>query len=968
MAGKRESRAQQVLSTKTRFQGWRTSDAEEIEQRRRRAVEEAFAIEPLEPRRGLFGTFRVHSQSAGSYDVEIRSLTDRLNSCGCPDHRVNGLGTCKHVEAVLTQLKTTHDGGLERAARDGARRIEVFLGHTTGEPQVQIRWPRRAHPELRDLINPFFSTDGVLLADPGAAIPALARRLETAPIEQRRRIRLSRHLLTWAEEQARQSGRQRSREAFLADVAAGKRSLDLVRHPLYPYQQEGLLFLAFTERALLGDEMGLGKTVQAIAACELLRRLRGVGRVLVVSPVSLKAEWEEQIGKFTGLPARIIAGPRGARLRQYRERSFFYLTNYEQIVSDGPDIQELVAPDVVILDEAQRIKNWRTKTARAVKRLESRYAFVLTGTPLENRIDDLYSIVQFLDPGIFGPLFRFNRDFYELDDRGRPVGYQNLGELHRRLKPVLLRRRKEEVEDQLPPRTVNTYFVAMEPEQANRYAEYRLMVARLLARARRRPLSPEEFERLQRWLACMRMLCDTPYILDSECRVCPKLGELEEILGECLAEDGRKVLIFSEWERMLELVRELAEAMEVGFAWHTGSVPQLQRREEIRRFKHDPACRLFLSTDSGSVGLNLQAASVVINLDLPWNPARLEQRIARAWRKHQARSVQVIHLVTEDSIEHRMLHLLAGKQALAEGLLDGTGELDALPMPSGRGAFIERLEEVMGTSVSVEAAPTPAEAAPTPAEAAPTPAEPLERLRQDLIAGLGDRLLLLETHAAHDGRTTLLVVVGQLVDTAQARAQAEAALRRHVGDAGEPPHLELLDQATFEAIERLVEAGVVQLAPADRRLLHRSPALTDPQAVDRQRRLLRARQSFDRGEHKQRMAALLADGGFPVEALPPLAEAVQAALLCLAHLAGVAAEDGEELSLTAIEALRRAAPPVGDLAAEALPLAARSQEHVGAFATVPEEEARTWVQKGASLFARIEEGLSREALGIAPAR
>ena len=468
MAGQRGIRAQQVFSKKARFQGWRTSDAEEIEQRRRRAVEEAVTIQPREARQGLFGTFRGSSESGGSYDVEIRSFTDHLNSCGCPDHRVNGLGTCKHVEAVLADLKT--DGNFEPSAREGARRVEIFLDNTAAEPQVRVQWPRRAQSTLRDMIDSFFSTDGALLADPAAAIPALVRRLEAAPIEQRRRVRLSRHLLVWAEERGRQSGRQRSREAFLADVAAGKRTLDLVSHPLYPYQQEGLLFLAFTERALLADEMGLGKTVQAIAACELLRRLRGVERVLVVSPVSLKAEWEEQIDKFTGLSARIIAGPRAARLRQYRERSFFYLTNYEQIVSDGPDIQELLAPDVVILDEAQRIKSWRTKTARAVKRLESRYAFVLTGTPLENRIDDLYSIVQFLDPGVFGPLFRFNRDSYELDDRGRPVGYQNLGELHRRLKPILLRRRKEEVEDQLPPRTVNTYFVGMEPDQANRYA------------------------------------------------------------------------------------------------------------------------------------------------------------------------------------------------------------------------------------------------------------------------------------------------------------------------------------------------------------------------------------------------------------------------------------------------------------------------------------------------------------------
>src|SRR5438309_8417122 len=140
---------------------------------------------------------------------------------------------------------------------------------------------------------------------------------------------------------------------------------------------------------------------------------------------------------------------------------------------------------------------------------------------------------------------------------------------------------------------------------------------------------------------------------------------------------------------MLELVRALAGEMNLGFAWHTGSVPQTKRREEIRRFKSDPSCRLFLSTDSGGLGLNLQAASVVINLDLPWNPARLEQRIARAWRKHQTRPVRVLHLVTESSIEQRMISLLAGKQALADSVLDG---LDAsnLPLPSGRKALVQR--------------------------------------------------------------------------------------------------------------------------------------------------------------------------------------------------------------------------------------------------------------------------------------
>ena len=265
----------------------------------------------------------------------------------------------------------------------------------------------------------------------------------------------------------------------------------MVSVPLYPYQQEGMLHLAFTERALLADEMGLGKTVQAIAACELLRRLRGIERVLVVCPASLKGEWEEQIARFTGLPSRIIAGPRAQRLAQYGEGAFFYLANYEQILIDGDDVQQRLAPDVIVLDEAQRIKNWQSRTAQAVKRLRSPYAFVLTGTPLENRIDEIYSIVQFLDPSLLGPLFRFNREFYVLDERGRPAGYRNLDELHRRLAPVLLRRRKEEVEGQLPGRTDKHYFVPLEDEQIPRYAEYERRVAQILAAARRRPAPPQ---------------------------------------------------------------------------------------------------------------------------------------------------------------------------------------------------------------------------------------------------------------------------------------------------------------------------------------------------------------------------------------------------------------------------------------------------------------------------------------------
>jgi superfamily II DNA or RNA helicase len=903
-------------------QGWRTTDEDEIERRRQRAAGELLGVEALEPEHPVFGTFRVSSETGSSYEVEIRSLAERDNSCGCPDYEVNGLGTCKHVEAVLARVGTSR----QRAKP----RIEIFLRRSGERPEVRAQGLERSGAsKAMILADRYFTAKGALRGDPLVRLPALAQALAAAPPQVQADIRLSRHLLPWVEEQRRKASRQTARERFLAEVQAGRATLDVVRVPLYPYQQEGMLHLAFTERALLADEMGLGKTVQAIAACELLRRLRGIERVLVVCPASLKGEWEEQIARFSGLPSRIVAGPRAQRLAQYDagtgEGAFFYLANYEQILIDADAVQQRLVPDVIILDEAQRIKNWQSRTAQAVKRLRSPYAFVLTGTPLENRIDEIYSIAQFLDPSLLGPLFRFNREFYLLDERGRPAGYRNLDELHRRLAPILLRRRKDEVEGQLPGRLDKHYFVPLEDEQIPRYAEYERRVAQILAEARRRPLLPKEFEQLQRWLACMRMVCDTPYILDSECRVCPKLAELREILEELLTEPGTKILVFSEWARMLDLVRETLQEMGTGFAWHTGSVPLLRRREEVRRFKEDPECRLFLSTDSGGVGLNLQAANVVINLDLPWNPARLEQRIARAWRKHQTRPVRVLYLVTEDTLEHRMIPLLANKQRLADGVLDGRGDLSEMPLPSDRKALVERLETLTGLTGA-------------PSERVPA-AGPWEPLGGELRTEIGDRLVRLEIHAGRDGRQVLLLITEDAVE----RPRIEEILSRHFDGTAPPPVLELLDRSAYEALERLVASGVLSFPAEGRRLLHSAPAPGPERDPQRERRLAAARATFAQAERKIRMAIVLAGGGFPVEALPALREGVELGLQARARMEGLDLLESQPVPIAWI----------ADRLPTSLPLLDRLRAEPGTLLGATEDEVRSWIAGGETLAAEI---------------
>jgi len=846
--------------------GWISTDEDEIQRRQWRGRTEIDEVHPVGEYGHPFCDYRVRSSSGSSYVVEIRSLRERINSCECRDFRVNQLGSCKHVEGVVHRLTAGRKPHARRGTASG--RIEIFLDERGGRA-LRMDTP----PPIRHSRTAFVQDAERLYANLRRGSQRALQALEELAGSNQDCLRVSRRMQSWVA--ARRAGRRRQREhdRLKATLTDGISDSTLIKQPLLPYQVDGVLHLAFRERALLADDMGLGKTVQAIAACALLHKLRGVERVLVVSPASLKAEWEEQIARFSELSACVVFGDLLARRAAYRSRTFFTLCNYEQILADGDEILDLLQPDVVILDEAQRIKNWQTKTANAVKRLHSRYAFVLTGTPLENRIDEIYSIVEFLDPELLGPLFRFNREYYELDAKGHPVGYRNLEQLADRIAPVMLRRRREEVESQLPGRMTKTFFVPMTDTQQAVYDDYEFGVKRLAAIASRRPLTREEYERLQKFLACMRMVCDTPTILDGQRHECPKLDEIERLLAELLSDPQRKILIFSEWVRMLELVRECAVAIDVEFAWHTGSVPQIRRRAEIHRFREDPECRLFLSSESGGVGLNLQAADTVINMDQPWNPARLEQRVARAWRKHQTRPVTVINLVSERTIEHRMLSLQDAKRALADGVLDRRGNLAEIRMPTSRAAFMERLQAVLGTAGDDE-----------PAPAAADPLGAVDRLRDDLLTHHGaalQRILVRE----RDGEDEAAMLVVLAVPPARA-AEEESRLAQ---DAGMP--VSVIDAATHESMLRLARNGIIAMPVEGMREIHPAPGEERERAAAY---AARARILVDRAHHKLKAASLLEGGGFAEEAQAPALEAARLAVGALAAARGEPEPDDAE--------------------------------------------------------------------------
>ena len=178
---------------------------------------------------------------------------------------------------------------------------------------------------------------------------------------------------------------------------------------------------------VLADDMGLGKTIQALAAAELLRRRRGIERVLVIAPASVKYQWKTEIEKFTDLSAQVIDGLLPRRKQLYAAPAFFNLTSYEVVLRDHGATCTRLRPDLIILDEAQRIRNWTTATARTIKQLKSRYAFVLTGTPLENKLEELFSVVEFVDGRRLGPAFRFLQEHRMEDEKGKSAGLSRPG-------------------------------------------------------------------------------------------------------------------------------------------------------------------------------------------------------------------------------------------------------------------------------------------------------------------------------------------------------------------------------------------------------------------------------------------------------------------------------------------------------------------------------------------------------------
>ncbi len=558
---------------------------------------------------------------------------------------------------------------LDVRAEEGAGWFQLDLGVSLGDTRLELR-------ELRDLADR--ADDGVVRTRSGAWL-----QLDAAALKE--------VLGSLAELEAFDKPRRSTAEAkgVLDRVAAlpnlqwhkSAKALadDVRRQPdagavplsaqleevLRDYQRAGIGFIynrcCYGVGALLADDMGLGKTVQVLAALEALKQQSEWRRALVVCPASVMTVWQEEAAKFCPeLQVELLWGRQEQRQDVLTSAGDVLVCTYAVARNDVEFLSQMEW-SIVVLDEAQQIKNPDAQVTRAIKSLPAQHRIALTGTPLENRLEDLWSIVDFLNPGYFGTLKDFRAVYGKSSWRRE--------RLPRRLRPLMLRRTKDEVAPELPPRIEETISMPLDEAQARLYAEQ-------LALARERVAGKGTMEILAALLR-LRQVCCHPLLLNEKAEEgSAKFDSFFEMLAEILHE-GHSVLVFSQFTSMLEIIaRELDER-----DWHyftlTGETPTRDRQYLVRKFNESKHPSVFLlSLRAAGTGLTLSKADYVFIYDPWWNPAVENQAIDRTHRIGQDKPVMAYRLITAGTVEEKVAHLQEEKRQLFAETIDA---VDAVP-------------------------------------------------------------------------------------------------------------------------------------------------------------------------------------------------------------------------------------------------------------------------------------------------
>jgi len=444
---------------------------------------------------------------------------------------------------------------------------------------------------------------------------------------------------------------------------------------LRSYQEEGVAWMQFLRRygfgGILADDMGLGKTLQTLAHLQIEKESGRLDKpVLIVAPTSLLGNWKAESNKFTpNLRIDLYYGASRNSILDNINNFDLIITSYT-ILSLDLEILKKEKFYYLVLDEAQKIKNARSESAKAAKLINTQYALALSGTPMENHLGELHSIFDTVMPNFLGSLKEFKTLYQNPIEKEHSPDAQK--RLNQRISPFMLRRTKDKVATELPLKTEVIRSVSFESDQAQLYETIRISMEKSVRESiKTMGLAKSHISILAALLKLRQVCCDPRLLKIEEAQKVKESAKLDMLLDlvEELTEEGRRILIFSQFTSMLEIIEEQMLEKSISYSKLTGSTRK--RQEEIDKFNKDETTIFLISLKAGGVGLNLTKADVVIHYDPWWNPAAQDQATDRAYRIGQDKPVFVYKLIVQNSVEEKIVQMQEGKKALAEAIYEG---------------------------------------------------------------------------------------------------------------------------------------------------------------------------------------------------------------------------------------------------------------------------------------------------------
>ncbi len=603
-----------------------------IEERKSRALVADYSIEFAD---NIYGEHILTNERGKQYKITFRDFARKHGYCNCPDYRTNKLGTCKHLifaYEILFSLKHKFPDNLPAYPF-----IEIFLNPFRN---YKISWfyPEKPQGKTAELIYRYFGNKNYLDDEEIINFLGFVERAENFG-----QILIRPEVLQKIGKKYEDAAIERLRKNAEPDFSH-------LKIKLLPYQQTGADFASFKAGAIIADEMGLGKTVQAIATAETKMKLFAFTKTLIICPDWNKRHWQHEIMRVCGKSALILNGK--DFLEVSSESSHYFIADYETVVGNLEAIHRF-SPDFLIIDEAQRIKDYESLTAAAIKSISRKHILVLTGNPIENHLIELYSIVLLVDQELLSPLWEFSYQHFYFDEneKNKITGQYDLEKLWKKVENIIIRREKNEVIRQLPKVSYIENPVRMHPAQARLHLKYGIETAALL-----RKTIVTAFDRQHLWMLVkmMRQVSNSTFLVDSSTNHSSKLMELRHILLEKLnmRQPNRKIVIYTEWDIMNRLIAQMLRANQMNFLEITLETDPATYQNVMTGFENESRFSVLVS----SVPLDNPAFSskidTIINFDVPLSKSLQSSRIGNieAFIEND-RNLTIINLIAEDSIE-----------------------------------------------------------------------------------------------------------------------------------------------------------------------------------------------------------------------------------------------------------------------------------------------------------------------------